>query len=136
MNLRHPLSDYIIEEGISTNPCADTFCGLSPASEIEAQLMQKESVDVQQSQGVKLWLTFHTYGRMILFPWGGTVDHNGYECNLSDDYADMVSIVDGLVLRTFKKGLLRWHMVPTLQPYTCLTRLGCYVEKVFSKCLH
>lgn len=53
----------------SDNPTSDTYRGPSGASEIEVQSM----LNLQLGRGnVKGVLDFHSYGGMILYPWGGT----------------------------------------------------------------
>ena len=53
----------------SDNPRRDTYRGPSGASEVEVQSLLKLELDRGNVEGV---LDFHSYGGMILFPWGHT----------------------------------------------------------------
>ncbi|XP_037936217.1 carboxypeptidase B isoform X2 [Teleopsis dalmanni] len=55
-------------QGSSSNPCSDVYRGASAASEPET----KSLVNFLASQKSKLksYLTFHSYGQVIVFPWG------------------------------------------------------------------
>ncbi|XP_045612099.2 carboxypeptidase B isoform X1 [Procambarus clarkii] len=55
--------------GASKNPCSETYRGDSPFSEPETrglQAMMKEVGDID------LFITFHSFGQTILYPWGWT----------------------------------------------------------------
>ncbi|XP_055687463.1 carboxypeptidase B-like [Lutzomyia longipalpis] len=54
--------------GISTNPCSDIYLGPEPHSEVEVQAVSNELT--KEAAGVKLYLSFHSFGDWLLFPWG------------------------------------------------------------------
>ncbi|XP_059613884.1 carboxypeptidase B-like [Phlebotomus argentipes] len=54
--------------GISHNPCSDVFLGPEPLSEPETQAVANELA--KDAAGVRLYLSFHSYGDWLLFPWG------------------------------------------------------------------
>ncbi|MGE5601559.1 MAG: M14 family zinc carboxypeptidase, partial [Nitrososphaerales archaeon] len=57
------------DEGSSGDPANDTYRGPAPASEPETQAV----VNMVQSQNFKFVLSYHTYGDLILYPWGWQV---------------------------------------------------------------
>lgn len=64
-----PCSTWDDGRATSDNPTSDTYRGESGASEIEIQSM----LNLQLGRGnVKGVLDYHSYGGMILYPWGNT----------------------------------------------------------------
>lgn len=53
--------------GASTNPCSDTYRGEKAFSEIEADIV-RQTLDIHNE--AKMYLSIHSYGRYILYPWG------------------------------------------------------------------
>lgn len=53
--------------GSSTNPCSDTYRGASPESELETQAVVQFLSRRKKNLGA--YLTFHSYGEMIVYPW-------------------------------------------------------------------
>lgn len=64
-----PQSSYD-DYGASDNPYSDTYRGPKGASEPEIKALQ----DFSRNPDVKAVIDLHSYGRMILFPWGHTYD--------------------------------------------------------------
>jgi murein tripeptide amidase MpaA len=61
--------------GTSTNPCSDVFAGNKPFSEPETAALR--DFVMARNRNIKMYLTFHSYGQMILYPWGyARKDHN------------------------------------------------------------
>ncbi|XP_044731558.1 carboxypeptidase B-like [Chrysoperla carnea] len=58
------------EVGASSNPCAEDFAGSKPFSENETVALSNFALTLKKN--VKLYLTFHSYGQYILYPWGWT----------------------------------------------------------------
>ncbi|KAF5301247.1 hypothetical protein FQR65_LT00947 [Abscondita terminalis] len=58
------------EVGASSDPCDDTYMGPSAFSEVET-FNTKTYIESLGSR-VKLYLTFHSYGNYLLYPWGFT----------------------------------------------------------------
>ncbi|XP_034245535.1 carboxypeptidase B-like [Thrips palmi] len=59
-----------MEAGASTYPCAETFAGSKAFSEVESQNL-RDFVLAQNADGrFKMYLTLHSYGPMILYPYG------------------------------------------------------------------
>jgi hypothetical protein len=54
--------------GASTNPCSETYAGPSAFSEIEA--VNLSNFLVPRNGSIKAYLTLHSYGEDILYPWG------------------------------------------------------------------
>ncbi len=55
--------------GLSThNPASETYCGLAPFSELETQAMR----GLLGANRVAIAVTYHTYGQLVLWPWGYT----------------------------------------------------------------
>ncbi|XP_076147346.1 carboxypeptidase B-like [Alosa pseudoharengus] len=72
--------------GASSNPCSDTYCGSKPESEIES----KNVADfIRRNQAtIKAYITVHSYGQMLLFPYSYTFD-------LAADHAELMSVAQG-----------------------------------------
>jgi len=58
--------------GVSTNPCAQTYCGPSSGSEPETQAVQNHLRLLDSGIMTDLigLVSFHTYGYMFMHPWG------------------------------------------------------------------
>uniref|UniRef100_A0A1I8PH78 Peptidase M14 domain-containing protein n=1 Tax=Stomoxys calcitrans TaxID=35570 RepID=A0A1I8PH78_STOCA len=73
------------EEGSSPDPCDETYHGEKAFSEPETQVVR----DIMHSYGAKLkwYLTLHSYGNLILLPWGHTPE-------LPENYFAMMDVAD------------------------------------------
>ncbi|XP_045521348.1 carboxypeptidase B-like [Pieris brassicae] len=62
--------------GTSNNACSDTYGGSKPFSEIETRLV-RDVLEENLSRMI-LYITIHSYGSMILYPWGhdGSLSNN------------------------------------------------------------
>ncbi|XP_065360403.1 carboxypeptidase B1 [Calliphora vicina] len=60
------------EEGASSNPCADTFAGPYGFSEPET-IIVRDLINSLKGRG-SMYLTVHSYGNYLLYPWGWTAD--------------------------------------------------------------
>ncbi|OAD60349.1 Carboxypeptidase B, partial [Eufriesea mexicana] len=58
--------------GASSNPCSDTYAGPKAFSELETTYMSKFILD--RKQQIKAYITLHSYGQYILYPWGYTTE--------------------------------------------------------------
>jgi len=58
-----------METGASSNPCDETYAGPSGGSEKETQALV---ATVESNSNIVLYLTFHSYGQYLLYPWGWT----------------------------------------------------------------
>jgi hypothetical protein len=59
-----------MENGASSNPCDETYAGQQAFSEVENRNLRDFALKYQSR--IKLYLTFHTYGEYLLYPWGYT----------------------------------------------------------------
>ncbi|XP_030380142.1 carboxypeptidase B [Scaptodrosophila lebanonensis] len=60
------------EEGASTTPCTDTYAGPTPFSEPET-IVVRDLMHSLSARGI-MYLTIHSYGNYLLYPWGWTSD--------------------------------------------------------------
>ncbi|XP_017041461.1 carboxypeptidase B-like [Drosophila ficusphila] len=60
------------EEGASQDPCAQIYAGPKPFSEPEAVVVGN-LIHTYADRG-KMYLTLHSYGSLILYPWGWTTE--------------------------------------------------------------
>ncbi|OGS56330.1 MAG: hypothetical protein A3K60_08270 [Euryarchaeota archaeon RBG_19FT_COMBO_56_21] len=67
--------------GSSHVPSSDVYCGVSPFSEPETQAIRNLVIQ----RNFTLCLDFHSYGELVMWPWG-------YTANLTSDNAALVSI--------------------------------------------
>lgn len=54
--------------GASQRPCDDTYAGPEPFSEPETRAIQEYFL--KHAANIKLYVTIHSYGNYILYPWG------------------------------------------------------------------
>ncbi|CAD5124706.1 DgyrCDS12968 [Dimorphilus gyrociliatus] len=76
-------------DGVSTNPCSQTYPGASVASERETVNVQNEALRI--GSNTLAWITTHTFGQMVLTPFSYTEDGI---CYRSDDYAELKRSAD------------------------------------------
>lgn len=68
----------MVNNGASNNPCSEVFAGPTPFSEPETVALAK--FIEENAEQTKIYLSFHTYGQYILYPYGHT-----YETTAHDD---------------------------------------------------
>ncbi|KAH8256231.1 hypothetical protein KR026_011318 [Drosophila bipectinata] len=71
------------EEGASSNPCSDTYAGPNAFSEPEAVVV-RDLMHSLSDRGI-MYLTIHSYGNYLLYPWGWTSD-------LPDNWEDLDAV--------------------------------------------
>ncbi|XP_068208031.1 carboxypeptidase B-like isoform X2 [Palaemon carinicauda] len=59
------------EDGTSTDPCSEQYCGEGAFSETETNAIRNLSAVFLKDTGV--YLSLHSYGQLVLFPWGYSV---------------------------------------------------------------
>ncbi|XP_052122481.1 zinc carboxypeptidase-like [Frankliniella occidentalis] len=59
-----------MQSGASSYPCAETFAGKKAFSEVESQNLRDFVLNANKDKRFKMYLTLHSYGPMILYPWG------------------------------------------------------------------
>lgn len=72
-----------METGASTQECAEDYAGSEAFSEPETAALR--DYVLEHAHHIKLYLTFHSYGQYLLYPWG-------YTSALPED----VDVLDGL----------------------------------------
>ena len=55
-------------KGSSNNQCSETYRGTRPFSEPESRAMR--DFILARRGNIRMYITFHSYGQMILYPWG------------------------------------------------------------------
>ncbi|XP_055308561.1 uncharacterized protein LOC129572592 [Sitodiplosis mosellana] len=60
------------EVGASTDPCSEIYAGPTPFSEPETLALSKF---IKSFDNIKLYLSFHSYSQLLLFPYGYTKQH-------------------------------------------------------------
>lgn len=61
-----------MEIGASTSECAEDYGGKTAFSEKESSQMRDYVLNTIKPENIKLYLTFHSYGQFLLYPWGYT----------------------------------------------------------------
>jgi len=79
-------------DGVSHQPCAETYCGPSGGSEPETIAVQNELRRLGPS--LLATVTVHAYGNMWMFPWGNTVNFEGRVCERASDHAELMRVSD------------------------------------------
>jgi murein tripeptide amidase MpaA len=95
------------EGGSSSNPYAETYMGPSAASEPEVQAVQKY---VQSLGKVHVGIDFHSYGQLILRPWGYTLQPHPRE-------AEYKLVGDGISSAIYNSGRQTYISQPSAGLY-------------------
>ena len=74
-----------MENGSSNNKCAETYHGPSASSEKETQISQNIMQELKGN--CKFFLTLHSYGNYLLYPWG-------YSKDLPANWQDMKEVAE------------------------------------------
>ncbi|XP_046389814.1 carboxypeptidase B-like [Ischnura elegans] len=69
-----------MESGASSDPCDEIFAGDKAFSESEARALR--DYVLANAKNAKAYLTLHSYGQYLLYPWG-------YDESLPDDWRDL-----------------------------------------------
>lgn len=75
--------------GASSNICSETFAGPHAFSEPESRALADFVTSF--SGQIKIYLAFHSYSQLVLFPWGHTDE-------LADDYNVLVFLLSYYML--------------------------------------
>nr|XP_026493332.1 carboxypeptidase B-like [Vanessa tameamea] len=76
--------------GVSTNPCdKETYAGPKPFSEVETQMVR--NIMMENSKRMKLYVSLHSYGQYLVYPWGYTGEYLPKEWKKLDTMARIVS---------------------------------------------
>lgn len=62
-----------MEVGASSNPCAETYAGTTAFNQFET--LGLRNVAYEYRNQTKLFLSIHSYGQYILYPWGYTEEY-------------------------------------------------------------
>lgn len=76
--------------GASTNQCDDDYQGTKAASAPETVILTNFIKSKVAAQGVKLYIDWHSYSQLFMFPWG-------YECSPTKDQTYLASLAKGAV---------------------------------------
>lgn len=76
--------------GVSHNPCdGETYAGPKPFSEPETQMVR--SIMMDNAKRIKLYVSLHSYGQYLVYPWGYTGQVLPREWKQLDSLAKAVS---------------------------------------------
>ncbi|KAG0701372.1 Carboxypeptidase B [Chionoecetes opilio] len=75
------------EVGASSNPCSETYAGPHPFSEVEMQVVRDQ---ITRLGNLKVYLTFHSFSQLWMYPWGFTTD-------LPSDWKDLDDLAQDAV---------------------------------------
>ncbi|XP_059060827.1 carboxypeptidase B-like isoform X2 [Achroia grisella] len=96
--------------GVSNNPCdRETYAGPKPFSEPETQMVR--NVMLENAKRLKLYISVHSYGQYLVYPWGYTGDFVPKEWKKMDSLArsvsDAVQRAGGKPFRVMSAG--KWY---------------------------
>ncbi|KAG6449686.1 hypothetical protein O3G_MSEX006193 [Manduca sexta] len=96
--------------GISKNPCdKETYAGPKPFSEPETQMVR--NIMMENAKRLKLYVSVHSYGQYLVYPWGYTGDFLPKEWKKLDSLAravsDAVKRAGGKPFRVMSAG--KWY---------------------------
>lgn len=69
VDLNRNFDSWWCESGASSYPASDTYCGPKAFSEPESQHIKRF---MESRRNIKTHISYHTYGSLVLYPWGGT----------------------------------------------------------------
>lgn len=67
----------------------ETYAGPKPFSEVETQMVR--NIMMENSKRLKLYVSLHSYGQYLVYPWGYTGEYLPKEWKRLDSLARMVS---------------------------------------------
>lgn len=70
INRNWPFAWNATARGASSNPCSETYKGAAPADAPETAGLDAFLRSLRDSQGIKLFIDWHSYGQDILSPYG------------------------------------------------------------------
>ncbi|XP_037038856.1 zinc carboxypeptidase-like [Bradysia coprophila] len=86
--------------GASSNPCSETFAGPRAWSEPETEQLAEYLRGL--SSEIKIYLSFHSYGQYLLFPYGHTGEHvENYDdlYEIGNKTVEAIAVRDGTAYR-------------------------------------
>ncbi|CAH0718913.1 unnamed protein product, partial [Brenthis ino] len=94
---------YWNEVGTSSSPCSDIYAGGKAFSEVEVRAVDEI---IQANNNMILYITIHSYGSLILYPWGhdGTLSNNAFVLHTVG--TTMASAIDELSLPHFPRYIV------------------------------
>lgn len=100
---RVSLNFFYKVRGASSDPCSEAFHGEEPLSEKEVQSVAR----FLESQKKRLvgYLDIHSYGQMLLFPWGYTKEQ-------TKDHIEMVGVRGDRLLLIFRLNKKVFEIAP------------------------
>lgn len=66
--------DFHFGVGASNNPCSEVFKGSASFSEPETKALSETMKQVASKGNLKLVVALHSYGQVLVYPWGWTTD--------------------------------------------------------------
>lgn len=96
--------------GVSYNPCnKETYAGPEPFSEPETQIVR--NIMMENAKRMKLYVSIHSYGQYLVYPWGYTGDFLPKEWKKLDSLAravsDAIQRVGGQPFKVMSAG--KWY---------------------------
>ncbi|XP_030764995.1 carboxypeptidase B-like [Sitophilus oryzae] len=91
---------YWMHLGASNSPCSDIFAGPEAFSEPETAALRDWFLTNNANNVVKLYITFHSYGSMLLYPWG-------YDRIVPDDEEDLLQLGNLVAEAIYNANTLR-----------------------------
>ncbi|KAL2162975.1 hypothetical protein VTH06DRAFT_6811 [Thermothelomyces fergusii] len=93
-----------VSGGASTNPCAQDFRGSRAADAPETQALSAWLLKTKQSQGIKLFIDWHSYSQLFMTPYGysctAVAPNNSELQSLAQGAAAAIRAVHGTSFRT------------------------------------
>ncbi|XP_034180196.2 carboxypeptidase B [Osmia lignaria lignaria] len=97
--------------GASSNPCSDTYAGPKAFSEPETQNM-KNFILARQGQ-IKAYISMHSYGQYILYPWGYTSNVPANEPELKNLASECAAAIAKTRKTRYTFGTSANHLYPS-----------------------
>lgn len=105
------------DEGASSHPCDDTYCGPFPESEPEVKAVAKFLR--KHKKRVKAYISIHAYAQMLLYPYSykyATIPN--FSCVVRHPSFDNKPIINN-IFRFLSITFLLWRHVQSLMSWPC-----------------
>ncbi|VUC36426.1 unnamed protein product [Clonostachys rosea] len=100
-------SHWNVSGGSSPDPCSNTYRGEAPGDTPEIQALVAHMLDLANGPGIKAYIDWHSYGKLILLPYG-------YNCTaLPDNYERQMSVGTGVASAIASVNGLEFRVGPT-----------------------
>jgi len=90
--------------GASRNPCSEVYQGPHPLSELEAVIISNY---ISTTRGIKAAVSVHSYGNVLIYPWGYKQEQHPHKTQLSSIATDISQAIEQKYSEKYEPGTAR-----------------------------